>query len=224
MGTQTINLEKNNELLLKLADNYRRQGYKIVLRPDSKQLPDFLENYHPAMLLRRGNEKVIVEVTSRLALNSSSAQNLRSLAKAIKQHSEWRFELVMTNPEETADISTENWLQADDIRLRLPQIKPIAQYSLEAAMVYGWSLIEATLRLIAKQENLDLQQLDPLYLVKLLVIEGVIERSEYKLLMKALSLRNAIAHGLKTEPLTEQAVDSVIELTEKLLQDLFSNY
>ncbi|MEB3312237.1 MAG: hypothetical protein VKJ02_18580 [Snowella sp.] len=223
MVTQVINLEKS-KLLLKLVDDYRNQGYEVVLKPNPEQLPDFLKNYHPDLLLSRGNETVVVELASRFSFDSSSSEYFRSLAKVIKQHPHWRFELVMTNPEETANISTENWLQADEIHLRLPQIKSIAQHNLEAAIVYAWSLIEATLRLIAKQENLSLKRLDPFYLVKLLVMEGVIDRYEYKLLMKALSLRNAIAHGLKTEPLTEQVVNSVVELTEKLLQDLSFNH
>jgi uncharacterized protein YutE (UPF0331/DUF86 family) len=86
--------------------------------------------------------------------------------------------------------------------------------------LYAWSLVEATLRLVAEKEGLSLQRFDSLYLVKQLAIEGVISKSEYQVLMNALSLRNAIAHGFKTTQLTPKNVQELIETTEKLLKTL----
>ena len=86
-------------------------------------------------------------------------------------------------------------------------------------MLYSWSLVEATLRIVAQKEDLSLQRLEPLYLVKQLTVEGVISKSEYQLLMNALSLRNSIAHGFKTTQLTQKSVCELIEVTEKILKD-----
>ncbi|MEG4076122.1 hypothetical protein QUA30_24270 [Microcoleus sp. Pol14C2] len=56
--------------------------------------------------------------------------------------------------------------------------------------------------------------------MKQLTVEGgVISKSEYQLLMNALSLRNAIAHGFKTTQLTQNYVCELIEVTEKILKD-----
>ena len=46
MVTPTANTER--ERLLKLAEEYREQGYEISFHPNSEDLPDFLRNYHHA--------------------------------------------------------------------------------------------------------------------------------------------------------------------------------
>ncbi len=93
----------------------------------------------------------------------------------------------------------------------------------ESAILYSWSLVEATLRLVAEKEGLSLRRFDPLYLVKQLAIEGVISQSEYQRLMDSLSLRNAVAHGFRTTPITQDSVDKLIKMTEQLLETLNSN-
>lgn len=219
MATPTANIER--ERLLKLAEDYRDKGYEILFHPNPDDLPNFLKNYRPDMIVRRGDEAVVIEVKSRSSLNSSSSQYLRNLAQVIDQHPGWRFELVMTNPEEaTYSPKAEGSLQEDEIKSRLQVAKQLVTQDPESAILYSWSLVEATLRLVAEKEGLSLQRFDPLYLVKQLATEGVISRSEYQLLMNALSLRNAIAHGFKTTQLTQKSVYELIEITEQLLKNL----
>ncbi|MBD0346948.1 MAG: DUF86 domain-containing protein [Coleofasciculus sp. Co-bin14] len=90
----------------------------------------------------------------------------------------------------------------------------------ESAILYAWSLAEATLRLLANKEGLNLQRPEPLRLLKQLVTEGVISQAEYQSLMNAFGLRNAIAHGFKTTYLTPNVVLNLIEVTEQLLNSL----
>ena len=59
----------------------------------------------------------------------------------------------------------------------------------ESAMLYTWSLAEATLRLLAEHEGLSLQKLEsPLRLLKQLTTEGVISQTDHQLLMDAFSV------------------------------------
>ena len=219
MTTPTVNIER--ERLLKLAGEYRDQGYEVSFHPTLEDLPDFLKSYRPDMIVRRGDEAVVIEVKSRSSLNASSTQYLRNLAQAVEQHPGWRFELVMTNPEEaTYSLKAEGSLQKREIESQLQVAKQLVTQHSESAILYSWSLVEATLRLVAEQEGLILQRFDPLYLVKQLTTEGVISRSEYQLLMNALSLRNAIAHGFKTTQLTQHFVYELIEIAEQLLKSL----
>lgn len=62
MTASTVNLER--EELLKIAEQYRNQGYEVVFQPSPEDLPDFLKNFRPDLLARRENEAVIVEVKS----------------------------------------------------------------------------------------------------------------------------------------------------------------
>lgn len=219
ISTLTAKLER--EQLLKLAENYRQKGYEIFLHPNLEDLPDFLKNYRPDLIVRRGEESVVIEVKSRASLNSYSDQYLQNLAQAVEKHPGWRFEFVMINPEDiTYSPKSEGSLQKHDIESQLQVVKQLTTQHLDSAMLYCWSLVEATLRLITEKEKLSLQRLDPLYLVKQLATEGVISQSEYRLLMDAISFRNPIAHGFKTTQLTQNFVYELIEITEKFLKDL----
>lgn len=219
MATPTANLER--ERLLQLAEEYRNKGYEISFHPNPEDLPDFLRNYRPDMIVRRGGEAVIIEVKSRRSLNSSSRQYLQNLAQSVEQHPGWRFELVMTNPEDAVySPKAESSLQQPEIETRLQVARQLATQHPESAILYSWSLVEATLRLVVEHEGMSLQRLDPLYLVKQLVTEGVISRSEYQLLMDALSLRNAIAHGFKATQITQESVYQLIDVAEQLLKTL----
>ncbi|ACA98843.1 MULTISPECIES: hypothetical protein [Cyanophyceae] len=219
MTTQTANLER--ERLLQLAEEYREKGYEISFEPNPEDLPDFLKNYRPDMIVRRGDEAVIVEVKSRRSLNASSRQYLQTLVQSVEQHPGWRFELVMTNPEDVVfSLQAESPLQKPEIETRLQVARKLAMQHPESAILYAWSLVEATLRLVAEHERMSLQRLDPLYLVKQLMTEGVISRPEYQLLIDGLSLRNAIAHGFKANQVTKGSVYQLIDLTELLLKTL----
>lgn len=219
METPTANLER--ERLLKLAEEYREKGYEVFFHPNPEDLPDFLNHYRPDMIVRRGEENVVIEVKSRSSLNSSSNQYLGNLAQAVEKHPGWRFELVMTNPEDIMySLKAEGSLQEHEIESQLQVARQLTTQHPESAILYSWSLAEATLRLITEKEELSLERFDPLYLVKQLATEGVISKSEYQLLMNALLLRNAIAHGFKTTQITQNYVSELIELTEQLLRTL----
>ena len=219
MITPTANLER--ERLLQLAEEYRDKGYEIFFHPNPEDLPDFLRHYRPDMIVQRGDERVIIEVKSRRSLNLESTYYLKKLAQSVEQHPGWRFELVMTNPEDTGySPREESSLQQPEIETRLPMARQLATQHPESAILYSWSLVEATLRLVAEHEGMSLPRFDPLYLVKKLVTEGVISRPDYQLLMNTLSLRNAIAHGFNATQITQESVDQLINVAEQLLKTL----
>lgn len=223
MTTQTMNAER--EQLLKIADKYRNQGYEVIFHPNSEDLPSFLKNYRPDLIVRRGEETVVVEVKSRSSLSSLPPHYLSDLAEVIEKHQSWRLDLVMDNSGDDNPYPpmSEGSLQRQEIELRLPIAEQIASQNLDASILYTWSLVEATLRLISEKEELSLKKNDPRSLVKQLTYEGIISRSDYQSLMNALSLRNAVAHGFKTNELTLNSVHELIEVTKNLLKDLSSD-
>jgi hypothetical protein len=216
-------LIKNLEIaqLLKLSQSYRDQGYEVIIHPNVEYLPEFLKNYRPDMIARSGDEAVIVEVKSRSSLNFLSKQYLRSLAQVVEEHSEWRFELIIVNPDEDEYIpKAESSLEEEEIKSQLQIAKQMTMQHPESSILYIWALTEATLRLVTEKEGLSLQRFDVRYLVKQLLVEGVISRTEYQLLMDANSLRNMVGHGFKAPKITMDFVDSLIQTTEQLLEAL----
>ncbi|QDZ38589.1 hypothetical protein FRE64_00690 [Euhalothece natronophila Z-M001] len=223
MTTPIVNVER--EELLKIAEEYRNQGYEVLMYPSAENLPDFLKNYCPDLVVRRGNEGVVIEVKSRSSLDSSSMQYLHNLAQTVEKNPGWRFKLVMRNSEEfTYSSQAESSLQVPEIKSQIEVVKKLATDHPASALLYGWSLVEATLRLVAEHEGLTLARVDPPYLMKHLATEGVISRSEYQLLMNVFSLRNAIAHGFKTTQVKQESVYDLIKITEELLVSLNSSH
>jgi len=216
----TIAKQLERERLLELAQEYRQKGYEVLLPPKPEDLPDFLEGYQPDMVVRRGEEAVVIEVKTSRSL--TSLQYLRGLARAIEEHPGWRFELVVTNPEgvDYPICDIEDSLQKHEITTQLKVARELVAQHPESALLLAWSLTEASLRLLASQEGLRLKDFKPLHLLKTLAVEGVISKTEYQSLMNALALRNAIAHGFKASGLTQSAVLELIEVTEQLLDSL----
>lgn len=217
--TDTESIER--EKLLQLSREYRNQGYEILVYPKSKDLPDFLSNYCPDMIARRDDETVVIEVKSRRSFDLSSSQYLRNLAQVIEKHSGWRFELVIINPEEPVYLAkAEGILQENEIRSRLKIVQQLALQQPESAILLSWILVEATLRLIAEKERLNLSRIDPVYLIKIVATEGIISSSQYKLLMNSYSLRNTIAHGFKVKQVNQDLVYELTNMIEQLLKDI----
>lgn len=53
------NLFLERQRAYNLARNYRRQGYEVIEEPSGDQIPDFLGGYRPAMILRRGANRLL---------------------------------------------------------------------------------------------------------------------------------------------------------------------
>ncbi|MGD1918924.1 MAG: hypothetical protein ACFCAD_08530 [Pleurocapsa sp.] len=225
MATQITNIENlERKQLLKLAEEYRENGYKISFCPNPEDLPDFLKNYRPDLIDHRYDENVVIEVKSRHSLDSSSNQYLRNLAQQIEQHPGWRFELVMINSEEATYLAeAKETLQESEIKSRLKIVQKLSEQHSESGIILAWTLIEATLRLVAEREQLSLSKINPLYLIKLLTTEGIISRLQYQLLMDSYSLRSTIVHGFKNTKSAEVNQDIVNKLI-KLIEDILGQY
>lgn len=222
---------KERERLLEIRDDYRQRGYAVVLHPAVEDLPDFLQSFRPSMMAQKGDEFVVVEVKSSAALDTSSARYMQLLAREIEQHPGWRFELSVTNSkegeaEESDIISATNGtasLQQEDIRTQLNTVEALASQSLEAALLFGWALLEATLRLLAQKEQIGLDRVTPRYMIQKLAIEGVISRSQYQTLNDLISLRNDIAHGFSINLTNPGQVRELVELIRDFLKDIEIN-
>lgn len=224
MATQITDIENlERKQLLKLAEEYRENGYKISFCSNSEDLPDFLKSYRPDLIAFRDDESVVIEVKSRHSLDSSSNQYLRNLAQQIEQHPGWRFELVMINSEEATYLTeAKETLQESEIKSRLEKVRQLSEQHPESSILLAWAIVEATLRLVAEREQLSLSRVDPLYLIKLLTTEGIVSKSQYKLLTNSYSLRNSVGHGFKTIEINQDIVNKLINLIEDLLGDLYN--
>lgn len=93
MHTSTLVAEKR--LIQELAREYQDKGYEVAVEPEAKQLPAALADFRPDLLVRRGEDVIVVEVKGRGSLGDPK---LQELAKTVREQPGWRFELVLLKP------------------------------------------------------------------------------------------------------------------------------
>jgi REase_AHJR-like len=211
---QTSTLTAAARRIQDLAREYQDRGYQVTVEPEPRQLPEPLARFRPDLVARKANELVVVEVKPRESLPDP---RLQELAKVVRAQPGWRFELVLLKPD-PGPPGARAW-NAEEVADSLGQIEAIlsAGYP-EAALLLAWSAAEATLRLLAEKEHLDLEQEDAVYLLRLLVTRAVITREQYDRLWKALELRNAVAHGVKPPHLDTPEIAALGKLIAELLR------
>ena len=215
MMEEMIGLEKQRAR--SVAEEYRSRSYEVIEEPSPQQLPDFLSKYRPDLLIRKGDEWIVVQVKSRSSL--AKDPQVRDLAQVLEGKSGWSFELVLVAegeqiraPEGTRPFEKDDILQRTVAAQRL-----IDGGDYEAALLLAWSASEALVRLLIQEEGIQLDRPNPSYILDNAVINGVIARDDYRLLMTAMKYRNALVHGFKILDFDSALVKDLIRTTEGLL-------
>jgi hypothetical protein len=197
-----------------IAQEYKDKGYEVLVEPEAEKLPGSLASFRPDLVVRRGDEVVVIEVKSRASLGDPQ---LQQLAEAVRRQPGWRFELVLLKPE-AGPPGTKEW-NAEDIAHNLDQVETLLRSAQEeAALLLAWSTAEATLRLLTHKERLILERVDAPYLLKLLVTRAVITRDQHDLIWEVLQLRNAVAHGFKPPALDPAKIQGLCTTISALLE------
>lgn len=196
-----------------IAQEYKDKGYEVLVEPDAPQLPGPLAGFRPDLMVRRGDEVVVIEVKSRASLGDP---RLQALAEAVRRQPGWRFELVLLRPEPGPPGTTE-WT-AEDVADSLRQVESLLRSGHQAAAILlVWSAAEATLRLLAHGERLALDREDAPYLLKMLASRAVITREQHDRLWDILQSRNAVAHGHKPPEFDPTKIEKVSKTVSRLL-------
>ena len=200
-----------------LAEEYRSKGYEVIEEPSTEQLPDFLSGYRPDLLVRKGDEAVVVEVKSRSSL-AKDAQ-IRDLAQLLQTKPHWNFELVVVaEAERISAPEGARPFERDDILRGIEAAERLLESGFsEAALLLAWSTAEATVRLLIEEEGIVLDHLNPPYILKQAVMNGVIARDDYNFLTNIIKYRNALVHGFKTIDFDPALVSELISMTKRLL-------
>lgn len=200
-----------------LAEEYRQKGYEVIEEPAPDQLPDFLAAYHPDLLLRRGEEAIVVAVKARSSLVREP--HLRELARVLQAKPGWTFELVLVQEGERLAVPDgAQPFQRADIRGRLDTAARLLEVGApEAAVVLAWGAAEASVRLLSEEEGVVLERLTPPYILYQAVTNGVISRGDYQQLLQALKYRNALVHGFTIPDFNPGLAQELINMTGRFL-------
>lgn len=179
-----------------LAEQYTLEGFSVTMEPSVTSLPFDLGGYRPDLIATKDNAGLIVEVKSKL--ERLSVERFRALAEEVGRHPGWRFLLVTLD-----DVETQNppgivdelpdWLQ---LKERINQaIGMLKEGTTEPALLYFWSIFEASLRKRATNMSMPIERFPVLRLINHMYSSGELTLSQYDLAVQILETRNKLAHG-----------------------------
>ncbi|MEB3218694.1 MAG: hypothetical protein VKN72_21005 [Nostocales cyanobacterium 94392] len=83
--------------LLKLAKEYREQGYSVTINPSPEKLPKVLADCSLDLIAVNDQKVVAAKVRTRQNLSCNGSEDLRKISRSVQQLPGWEFELVVTN-------------------------------------------------------------------------------------------------------------------------------
>jgi len=188
--------ELQRRKLAETASEYRTKGYRVIVSPSADETPSFLHDCSPDLIAVSDDDRVVVEVKSAPAIESSRTVRI---AEAVAANPPWRFELVTANPSAAPDVPAfGDLVPADRVRELFADAEVLVrQHHPEAAALVAWGAIEAVLRGRAIAAGLDLERQSSSSLLTELYGSGALEPALYQQLLALMEFRNAVAHGFR---------------------------
>ena len=208
----------SEELLAYLIEkDHRERGYEVLPYHHLDFLPDFT----PDLVVRRGRDTKAIEVKSRSSLAASP--KIKDWAQIIHSKPGWSFELVLVGEPEKLD--SPDGLQAlgpPDILARIEQAESVLDLGfVEAAFLLAWTAFEAAIRTsIAELGSSPTEVTTTGHVLDQAAFLGVISREEYRTLIAAREDRNAIAHGFGLDSLDDTSVKNLLNATRDLISSV----
>lgn len=201
-------------ILERIADDYRRRGYEVLVEPRGQDLPSFLADSTPDMIARRANENVVIEVKSSPEYVDQAQVN--AIAHRIAEEPGWQFVLMAPSPNRIAASGALTTLDEEAIRRLLDEAITLAQSGhATAALMLAWSATEGIVRLLVTRHGLPVDRDDPSTLIRSLASEGYLSDDDFHILNETYRLRSAVAHG-RVAVVGSASADDAVNATQAL--------
>lgn len=206
------------QALRRVAREYQRDGYEVLIEPSTEMLPDWLGSFQIDLLASNKDEHVVVEIKSQPNLNAPPPVD--ALARAVESHAGWRLDFVVVNSRGAKlTHERERLLDEKELGRRIEMASKLQDEGLyEAAMLMLWSAIEGALRRSAVLAGILIESFDTIALLKQLHFQGLLTADQYRSLRGAADIRNATAHGLKSRAPSSDSLEALKDLANDLLR------
>ncbi|GAA0315830.1 hypothetical protein [Kineococcus aurantiacus] len=193
-----------------VALDLQREGWAVVVEPSPKDLPLGLQNFHPDLVARRGDENLIIEVKGVQAIRRNPAlkDQIDQMSAAVDQLPNWSFRLMWLG-EEAENTPLATALDRAEKAVRISSI------SVDAGLLLVWAAVESVLTRAVTQEDASFKDRQrPLVGPRLLENAfdlDLFDSETYLTLSRALKTRSRIAHGGESKELTSDLVEWLAE-------------
>jgi len=217
--TMTMNAAGKRRLS-RIAKEYREKGYQVIVRPEQDELPVFLRGFQPALIALSDNENVVLEIRSREQLTDQEFSIVK-LADAVATHKNWRFDLVSTGAEYVeAEVRPGVEPDIQEIRSKIGVARELfGEGQSEGAALIASAAAEAALRRLARKHDIQLDHLQPSFVIRQLYILGLLSDENYGILRTAMTERNVLTHGFRPNSAPDEWVLPLIHATSDLLTE-----
>lgn len=219
----TRNLEKKK--IAELARHYKALGYQVYAELHGFDIPGNVEDVRPDIVVRKGDETIIIEVKTR-----DSAKRDKHLIERLARYAERvpgaRFDLVMTNPRPQSKTSVKLKVLREELATiyggLLTEIEAaLGSYNFDLVVILCFRLLEGFLAGLAEENDVhvefggsNLQRL-----AEALANKKIVSRAVEELARELQALRNAMVHGRQALVSSPQAT----QLCKKVISFLRQN-
>jgi REase_AHJR-like len=214
-----VNLEPR---LNQVADRYRLQGYKVVVRPGPNDLPDFAKDFKVEIVARRDDGCVIASA-KRNQSDLEADREVPRYADVTGKQTGWRFDVLVLESESqpSPDKREAKEPSEEDIRQAVGDVERMLQADfVRQALIAAWAVLEAAMRRRLRAEGEEAGWgSSPRTMLNELYSGGVLQGSDFRDLEGLFQARNAIVHGFTTPVIENSAVQFLVETARRLLDE-----
>jgi hypothetical protein len=202
-------------VLDRLRETYEHQGYQFFIEPLPQMLPPFLGGFRPDAIALKPGESHVIEV--KFGRRSGEERRLETLAKLVAGQPGWQLKVFYEgeHPEDTLRFTLPTRSQIEAQITEAEQLAAAGHN--KAALLLGWSVLEAIARARAAHEGAVSQRpFSPAQTVQSLEMAGIIDRDVGQDLRAKAQLRNLAAHGDLGAEVNASSVEGLLRLLRRL--------
>lgn len=205
----------------RLRERYENAGYEIVEGPEPEEFPPDMGYgplYTPAMLARRGDERLVFEIRESAA---QVTDGVLERAQRIEKHPGWHLRLATSDdvvPYDAPGIqpAPPSWSELECVVDEVTRFVPALPGWMQ--LLVAWTALEGVLRRIAVDEGLPVDLLPATSLFTRLYDFGLIPYESYEPLKAAHEVHRRVRHGFAApDERVSTAVRAVMDWLPALL-------
>ena len=182
-----------------IAEQYRSQGYDVVVRPGPGQLPHFAASFQPDLMATRGDGSVLVAVKNNRSELQSDPE-LFQQAEAANGQPGWKFDLVILEGTPPGWEAVSHEPSGEQIERMVAESERLVELGMvHAGVVLAWAGLEASMRRVGQRAGVGGRiGTEAPTLVREMYSSGHLSAKEFRTAEKYRGVRNQVVHGLET--------------------------
>ncbi len=203
--------ESEQKTVRRLAEQYAAEGYEVYLERDAQRvLPEGLRGFVPDMVVRRGDETIIIEIKQK----GVPRDDVKLLAEQVRRQPGWRLDVHYVEPGLEPVV-----VSPADVKSSIANSKRLFSGGDKlAAFLLLWSTFEAAaMSTLSREKGVVFNTtLAPASLIKQLTFEGILEDTDHNQLLDMVQLRHMVVHGGVTTAVDDADFEFLASVTNRL--------